>query len=285
MRARTDQSEQVVFTRVAADLPFDMLRARYVRQEFVPHAHDEYAVGVVEAGIGRIRHANGAEENPAGSLIVIPAGMVHTGVAAAAEGWSYRMLYLPPAYLERAAERAGLGANTAPWFDKTSFTDPELAARLVTIHTELEHPELCLAALQRLDDLLVEVVRRHAKPRALPGKPDGASTIAVRAVRAFLDEAFAKPVTVDDMARVAHLSPHHLIRAFRRTFGLPPYMYVEQLRVQRARQLIERGTPIATAAVAAGFSDQSHLTRRFKRTLGITPGVFARRVRGKAIRV
>ena len=62
-------------------------------------------------------------------------------------------------------------------------------------------------------------------------------------------------------------------------------MYVEQLRVQRARQLIEGGTPIATAAVAAGFSDQSHLTRRFKRTLGITPGVFARRVRGKAIRV
>lgn len=224
MRARTDQSEQVVFTRVAADLPFDMLRARYVRQEFVPHAHDEYAVGVVESGIGRIRHANGDEEHPAGSLIVIPAGMVHTGVAAAAEGWSYRMLYLPPAYL-------------------------------------------------------------HAKPRVVSGKPDGASTIAVRAVRAFLDQVFAKPVTVDDMARVAHLSPHHLIRAFRRTFGLPPYMYVEQLRVQRARQLIESGTPIATAAVAAGFSDQSHLTRRFKRTLGITPGVFARRVRGKAIRV
>ena len=117
---------------------------------------------------------------------------------------------------------------------------------MIAIHTELEHPELCHAALKQLDDLLVEVVRRHARPRTVSGKPDGASAVAVRAVRAFLDQAFAKPVTVNDMARVAQLSPHHLIRAFRRTFGLPPYMYVEQLRVQHARQLIEKGTPIAS---------------------------------------
>jgi AraC-like DNA-binding protein len=72
------------------------------------------------------------------------------------------------------------------------------------------------------------------------------------------------------------LSPYHVIRIFRKATGLPPYTYFEQLRIERAIDLLRRGVPISDVAVMTGFSDQSHLTRRFKRVVGVPPGKYAR---------
>jgi AraC-like DNA-binding protein len=59
---------------------------------------------------------------------------------------------------------------------------------------------------------------------------------------------------------------------FKDRVGLTPHAYQDQLRVRRAKQLLDREVPIAQAAVEAGFYDQAHLTRHFKRVMGVTPG-------------
>ena len=69
----------------------------------------------------------------------------------------------------------------------------------------------------------------------------------------------------------------------RRAYGLPPYMYLEQLRIERARVLLRAGTPTSHVAYETGFSDQSHLTRRFKRVVGVPPGQYARSHVGVAV--
>ena len=78
------------------------------------------------------------------------------------------------------------------------------------------------------------------------------------------------------MAAVAGLSPYHFIRVFGRHTGLPPYAYLIQVRIRRARVLLEEGQTVAAAACAVGFADQSHLTRHFKRLTGIAPGKYRR---------
>ena len=72
------------------------------------------------------------------------------------------------------------------------------------------------------------------------------------------------------------MSPFHLSRRFRARYGLPPYMYLELVRVNRAREMLRRGEPISRVAFDTGFSDQSHLTRRFKRVVGVPPGQYAK---------
>lgn len=273
-------ADQVSYTRIPMSPPFDILRARYRRQRFVPHAHEEFAIGVVETGRGVMRHARGIEEHPAGAIILVPPGLAHEGEVADADGMSYRMFYLPRGYLTRAAERAGYPAGASPCFARIALNDPELAEQLVALHTRLEAtPRTSAALATALDDILFTLVSRHADSWQRETSADAHASPGVRQVRQFLNTAFTRSVSVDEMSRVAGLSPCYLIRAFRRTYGLPPYTYVEQLRVQHARELIETGVTISAAAAAAGFSDQSHLTRRFKRTLGITPGVIARRAR------
>jgi AraC-like DNA-binding protein len=48
-----------------------------------------------------------------------------------------------------------------------------------------------------------------------------------------------------------------------------------QRRIDRARRLIAGRTPLAEAAVASGFADQSHMTRVFVRKYGVSPGLYA----------
>jgi AraC-like DNA-binding protein len=93
-----------------------------------------------------------------------------------------------------------------------------------------------------------------------------------------LTSAYMKPPSLQTLAETVGANRFVLLREFRRRFGVPPHAYVVLLRVERARQLIGRGSGIASAAQLAGFADQSHLTRVFKRTLGISPAVYRRRV-------
>jgi AraC-like DNA-binding protein len=82
--------------------------------------------------------------------------------------------------------------------------------------------------------------------------------------------------TLEQLAAVARLSPYHFARQFRRATGLPPHQYVIARRVERAKGLLQAGTDLSLAQVAAhaGFSDQSHFCQHFRRIVGVTPGQF-----------
>jgi AraC-like DNA-binding protein len=60
---------------------------------------------------------------------------------------------------------------------------------------------------------------------------------------------------------------------------MPPYAYLESVRIRHAQQLIENGKSLAEVAAEVGFSSQSHLTRRFKKIIGATPGQYAAQAR------
>lgn len=101
----------------------------------------------------------------------------------------------------------------------------------------------------------------------------GAEQRAVRIVRDYLHGHLTDRVTLDELAAAASISRYHLVRSFRRAYGIPPHAYLTELRVAAARDALRAGT--SPRAVELGFADQSHLTRLFKRTLAVTPGRYA----------
>ena len=74
------------------------------------------------------------------------------------------------------------------------------------------------------------------------------------------------------------MSPFHLVRSFKKELGLPPHVYLTQLRLQEAKHLLAQGDSLAETAAAVGFYDQSALSRHFKKIYGVTPGRYAKAV-------
>jgi transcriptional regulator GlxA family with amidase domain len=128
-----------------------------------------------------------------------------------------------------------------------------------------------------LTTALAGLLSAHAAPGTAGGPgPVRKAPEAVSAVRDLLAERLADPPTLAELATLTGLSQFALLRAFRAATGLPPHAYLNQLRVRRARGLLDDGLPAAEVAARTGFADQAHLTRHFKRVVGVPPAAYQR---------
>jgi AraC-like DNA-binding protein len=154
--------------------------------------------------------------------------------------------------------------------------DARLSAELHALFEQLRRPLVAVGCELRLLHCLARLLVAQATrpPACAQGTPCHRS--GVERAREYLREHIVKDVSLDELAEVACLSKWHLLRAFRREYGLSPHAYQMQLRLARARRLLERGQSSSYATYEAGFADQSHLTRRFKEFFGFTPARYAR---------
>jgi AraC-like DNA-binding protein len=94
----------------------------------------------------------------------------------------------------------------------------------------------------------------------------------------FVLQNYRDPITVEEMAKRAHLSVSQLRREFVRLFGLTPGEYILKVRLLMARQRLEQTSePVGNIAHECGFYDQSHFNRAFRGALGIRPLEYRRR--------
>ncbi len=267
---RTDR-EQASWTRARLGRcgpPLDLLTACFDRHVYAPHAHDEYTVGVCVGGAEIIDYRGGHIRNGPGAIVVLAPGEMHTGGPANdTDGYAYRALYAGPALLTEGT----LGGP--PHFREPLIDDPELAAALRAAHTDLSTCPDPLEAESRLPWLLTALARRHSTARPADDPVPGARGIAL-AVRDRLADELLAPPALADLAADLGLSRYQLLRAFRTTMGIPPYAWLAQHRVARARVLLESGLRPAEVASLVGFADQAHLTRWFRKVLAVTPATY-----------
>jgi AraC-like DNA-binding protein len=92
------------------------------------------------------------------------------------------------------------------------------------------------------------------------------------AARRVIDERYAEPLVVEDVARAAGLSLYHFIREFRRAFGCTPGRYLRERRLTRARQLLAvSDLPVTDICFAVGFESLGSFCTLFRRSEGTTP--------------
>ena len=83
---------------------------------------------------------------------------------------------------------------------------------------------------------------------------------------------------IEQMAHDACISPFHMIREFKKAFGLTPHQLQMQCKVRKAQKLLEE-RPAAEVTFDAGFYDQSHMDRCFKKVVGLSPKEYKRAVK------
>jgi AraC family transcriptional regulator len=117
---------------------------------------------------------------------------------------------------------------------------------------------------------------RHGIRGSAVHEPESAlPALSSQRLLAFIEEHLGSDIGIGTLAALAGYSPDHFARLFKRSFGLSPYQFILQRRVERAKALLRgRSHSIAEVAMLCGFASQAHFHTTFKARTGITPGMY-----------
>ena len=265
----------------------ELLHAHFERHVYERHSHEGYAIGVTETGVQAFHCRGALHASTTGMIMAFNPDEAHDGHAGIPEGFTYRMLYLPPETVRAVLVDARDGRPAELPFARTPLIrDAVLARRVEALHQALSEGAPALECEALLRDTCLRFAAGHADARFVSAdtarRPN---LLALRRARDFLHETLADDITTADLADIAGMSRFHLCRAFARAYGLPPHAYQLQLRLGEAKRQLAAGHPPAAVAATIGFADQSHLTKRFKGAFGITPGQFAAAAQASPTRI
>lgn len=91
-------------------------------------------------------------------------------------------------------------------------------------------------------------------------------------VRRFLDASVEKPLTMDDLCAAFHYSKNHLINVFSQKYGITPYRYFIERKMEVAKlYLCNTHNSVRNIAMLLAYSDQNYFSSEFKRMTGLNP--------------
>lgn len=202
--------------------------------------------------------------------LIIPSGQRYISTHRGTSSLRYAAFHIEPSAFVNAL---GGGARQV---ELKAYHGPRLLQRGVVerfdavCHRPDDFPLAYKEALSAV--LLMEVYGAHGT-QALP-QPATTSVGAARfrLVLDYIEENIDSDVGLSELAALAGLSVTHFAHAFRSTYHMPPYRYILERRIARAKGLLRTSSDsIAMIATRVGFSSQSRFSTMFSRLTGMTP--------------
>lgn len=252
------------------ELRVEAYRFEGIVQPFPNHFHEYYVIGFVEDGERCLSCKNQEYLIKKGDIVLFNPGDNHACVQSDDGTLDYRGLNISKEVMLDLAEEV-TGKRELPGFSQNVIYDEEVTCCLRPLHElvmkgsgEFEKEESLLLLISTL-------TQQYSQPfeSCIPECRE-----EIEKACAFMDEHYAERITLDWICRHAGLSKSTLLRAFTKSKGVTPYSYLENIRIGKAKKLLEQGVPPIEAALQTGFSDQSHFTNYFNRFIGLAPGVY-----------
>jgi AraC family transcriptional regulator len=166
------------------------------------------------------------------------------------------------------------------------FEDRNLWETVVKLKGQFEYRNLMHRQYGEALGILLahDLVRSNGNADPLGAAADrgGLAAWQQRRLAEYIEEHVSDDIPLADLAQLVQLSPYHLCRSFKRSFGIPPRKYHATRRIERAKQLLaRRELSITTIALAVGFGETSTFTAAFHRLTGQAPSRYRRDLYGR----
>ena len=99
----------------------------------------------------------------------------------------------------------------------------------------------------------------------------------VVSAKQFIEQHASSDINLDTIAGNAFFSKYHFIRIFKRCYGRTPYQYLIEVRLQKAKQLLQSGLSVSDTCVSVGFTSPTSFASLFKKITGLTPGAYSQK--------
>lgn len=263
---------------------------RQPQEVFPPHKHEFSEIAIITAGKGV--HVVGGQswEVGIGDVLVLSGPRVHEYGELEKLNlinilFQPEKLKLAPGDLARLPGYHALFGLEPLWRTRHQFNNrlhlPQRALdRLLVLVEQLDEeltgraPGFGFAATAQFMQIMAFLCRGYD---TLPG-PEAHQRPRIAQVISHMESNLDQSASLDQLARLAHMSKRSLIRAFHEATGLTPMAYWNQLRISRAAALLRSGDEsITEIAFRVGFSDSNYFTRQFRKLIGHPPRAYRRK--------
>lgn len=251
-------------------LHIEAYRFQGFAQPFPNHFHEHYVIGLVEDGQRTLSCKNREYSIAQGDIVLFDPGDDHGCAQLGGGTFDYRGFHIAKDVMLALAEEV-TGRRELPGFCKNVIRDEEIVCCLRSLHQMVMEGVSDVGAEENLLLLVSALIQKYGQPFE-DCAPE--CTREIERACAFMEQNFDRRISLDQICRHGGLSKSALLRAFTRAKGVTPYRYLETVRINRAKALLEQGVPPIEAAARTGFSDQSHFTNYFSRFIGLAPGVY-----------
>lgn len=126
--------------------------------------------------------------------------------------------------------------------------------------------------------MLMDPHREHQTPYGMGGFRKNHNNKGILKVQQFIEEHYAEPIQVKELATIATLGERTFLRHFRTATGKTPGQYLQQVRIEAAQTLLETtDSSVDSIAESIGYMDYSAFRKLFKRIMGCTPSAYRQR--------
>ncbi|WP_345971194.1 AraC family transcriptional regulator [Sulfurimonas sp. HSL1-6] len=235
------------------------------------HQHDALTISGIKSGQLNIEFNEKKEALKPNSISIINPGLAHRATMTTLETKESYVLFLGVAWCRSLQNTLLHGhADYAP-VNITLLDDQDVFCHFMTMCDTLLSSECSLLEKE-------EKVVNFATPLFLnfcdnheTNNIDIDSQALALKIEAYIVENLENELLLGDIADAMHLSIAHILRVFKKEFGLPIHSYIINKKVHLAKELLSRNLSVSEAAQMSGFFDQSHLNRLFKRVFQLTP--------------
>ena len=108
--------------------------------------------------------------------------------------------------------------------------------------------------------------------RNVIAKKEEKSNDVIKTARKYIDDNFAKDISLDDVSRRVNISPYYFSKIFKDELGLNFIEYLTSVRIEKAKELLtESDMSMKEICGACGYTDPNYFSRSFKKNVGVTP--------------
>lgn len=221
--------------------------------------HEYYVFGLIEGGKRLLSCKNEEYQLKKNDIVVFNPGDNHACRPMGNDSLDYRGVNIPKETMLKLTQQI-TGEARLPVFSSNVIYDEEIANWIRSLHQlmiteshEFEKEEIFLFLisylLQKYGLTLEEEITNYS--------------VEIEKVCAYMQEHYAKRISLDELCNYIGMSKSTLLRVFTKCKGVTPYCYLENVRIGKAKELLEQGVALSEVASQTGFSNQSHFTNYF----------------------
>ncbi|MDO5544854.1 MAG: helix-turn-helix domain-containing protein [Eubacteriales bacterium] len=288
-----DASREELLPGFSADFPYIATRAELDKysEPFVPwHWHRTVELFYMESGTLEYTTPNGKWVFPAGTGGMVNSNVLHSSAFPNSREGSTQLLHLFDPSLLAGEHGSRMGAKyifpltTAPGVEiiPLSPEDPAQKAILNRILGAFELSEEEWGYEFRLREALTHIwlgLYELARPAIERGGQRDAGDVQIKLLMGYIQEHLSEPISVDQLAQIAHISRRACFRLFQDTLHMPPAAYIQSCRLQKACQLLTKtNDPVTQIAFSCGFGSSSYFGKTFHEKYGCSPLAYRNRM-------